>query len=120
MSAVPAIPLTYARPGLRNQPMRATHWGTAGCVLAGITAIYTVVCVLGMFHAKGWDAIGWVIVGVYGNWIGAGVAFLLGIIGCFRKQRLRARAVMAMAASVAVAGAPFAVVYLVMWCTGRT
>ena len=113
--SIPTQPvLDYARP-LPILRTRQTRWGTAGCVIAALTAAYTIACTIGLFRATGWDQLGWLVVGFYGNWIGAGFAALFGIIGCFRGQRLRIRAVKAICAAAVVAGAPLAAILVSVW-----
>jgi hypothetical protein len=79
--------------------------------VALLTLLYTVACSIGLAHSKGWEALGWLFYGFYGNWLGASAGFLLGLIGCFRHRHFRASALRAMGYSAIVAAIPIAVFF---------
>ena len=83
--------------------------------VAAVTAIYSVICAVGMFHATGWDALAWLVWGFYGNWSGAGVGFLLGLVGCVQRTRRRARAARAMCVNVLVVFTPLLALLVPIW-----
>ena len=108
-----AAPATLGYESLVNPaPMRQSRWGVASCVLCGIVALYSVVCAIGMTQATGWDGLAWLVIGLYGNWIGCGLAAVLGLIGVLQRRRGRRLAVHGLWLSFFVAGTPVAILWL--------
>ena len=81
-------PLAYAAPFTQVR-VGESRFGYASCAAAGLTVLFSVACVVGMTQAKGWDVLGWFIVGMIGNWVGAGGGLLLGLIGVVQSRRGR-------------------------------
>jgi hypothetical protein len=90
-----------------------SRWGIASCVLCGVTLVYTIVCLVGMSLATGWDTLGWAIIGFYGNWIGCGLALAVGLVGVLQRRRRRRWAVHGMWISAAIAAAPFVTLWVI-------
>jgi hypothetical protein len=108
-----APPATLAYESLVDPaPVRQSRWGVASCALCAIVLLYTVVCAIGMTRATGWDGLAWLIFGFYGNWIGCGVAAVLGLIGVLQRRRGRRLAVHGLWLSFFLAGAPIAILWL--------
>jgi hypothetical protein len=103
--------LGYAPASLRRE-QRQTRWAWAAFTLAGLTAVYSVVCGIGVAQAHGWDALGWLVIGFFGNWIGAGLGLVCGLIGCLQRRRRRARAAHSLWMNAVVAAAPVSIVGL--------
>ena len=99
------LELGYAEPGLSRE-LTQTKWATAALACAGLTAIYSLVCTAGVFQARGWDALGWLVVGFIGNWVGTGLGLICGLVGCLQRRRLRARAAHSLWVNAMVAATP--------------
>jgi hypothetical protein len=95
----------YARVG-------QSRWGVASFVLTGITVLYCLVCVIGMSRAKGWDSLAWLVFGFLGNWIGCGIAGVLGLVGVCQRRRGRRLAAHALWVSLALGLGPLAVFWI--------
>ena len=108
---LPVSPLAYASP---TDFVRAGHSraGIASLIFCGVTLVYTVVCTVGMLNASGWDGLGWLVVGLMGNWIGAGVGAVLGLVGVCQRRRRRVLAVHGLWVSAALALVPLAIAFV--------
>jgi hypothetical protein len=109
--AVPAAglaPLGYARPYAAGR-VGESGFGIASCVLCLVTLVYSVVCAVGMTQAKGWDVLGWMVVGFIGNWVGCGLGFLFGLVGVVQTRRGRRWAIHGMWLNGALVIAPLVV-----------
>ena len=89
-----------------------SRWGTASFTLTGITVLYCVVCFIGMTHARGWDGLAWLIIGLIGNWVGCGLAAICGLVGVLQRRRGRRRAAHALWVSLLLGLGPIGILWL--------
>ena len=112
---VPAPVATLAyQSGLDRGRMGQSRWAVASWVLTSITVIYCVVCFIGMTQAKGWDGLAWLIVGLYGNWIGFGLAAACALVGVVQRRKRRRLAIHALWVSLLLGLGPIALIWLGM------
>ena len=100
--------LGYARPYARGR-VGESGFGVVSCALFGVTLIYTLVCAAGLTGATGWVVLGWLVVGLVGNWVGCGVGFLFGIVGVVQSRHGRRWAIHGMWLNGVLAVAPVVV-----------
>ena len=81
-------------------------------MLAGITVLYCVVCFIGLTRAKGWDGLAWLIFAFIGNWVGCGLAAILGLVGVLQRRRGRRLAAWALGVSLVLGIGPIAILWL--------
>src|SRR4051812_25312144 len=82
----PVATLAY-QSGLDLGRTGQSRWAVASWVLTIITVVFCLVCVIGMMRAKGWDALAWLVVGFYGNWVGCGLAAVCRLVGVVQRRR---------------------------------
>ena len=109
--AAPPAPLAYES-AVNAARLGQSRWGTASFALTGITVLYCLVCVIGMAQAKGWDALGWLVVGLIGNWVGCGLAAILALVGVLQRRRGRKRAAHALWVSLVLGLGPIGFFWL--------
>jgi hypothetical protein len=107
----PLAPLGYES-AINPTRLGQSRWGTASFILTGITILYCVVCFVGMSQARGWDGLGWLIVGLIGNWVGGGLAAILARVGVLQRRRGRRRAAHALWVSLLVGLGPIAILWI--------
>jgi len=113
-AATPPVPLPTLGYESALNPTRLgqSRWGTASLILTGITVLYCIVCFVGMTRARGWDALGWLIVGLIGDWVGSGLAAILALVGVLQRRRGRRRAAHALWVSLLVGLGPIAILWI--------
>jgi hypothetical protein len=111
LAASLAAPLGYES-AINPTRLGQSRWGQASFILTGITVLYCVVCFIGMTQARGWDALGWLIVGLIGNWVGCGLAAICGLVGVLQRRRGRRLAAHALWVSLVIGIGPIAVMWI--------
>ena len=109
--AAPPALLAYES-GVDYARVGQSRWAVASFALTGLTILFCVVCVIGMTQARGWDALGWLIVGFLGNWIGCGLAAVCGLVGVLQRRRRRRLATHALWISLVLGLGPIGVVWI--------
>ena len=111
--AHPAPPATLSYESGLNAPRQGqSRWGAASFILTGVTVVYCVVCFIGMSQARGWDGLGWLIVGLIGNWVGCGLAAVAALVGVLQRRRGRRLAAHALWVSLLIGLGPLAFLWI--------
>ena len=110
-TAPPAM-LGYAS-GLDSVRLGQSRWGVASFVVTAFTVVFCIVCFIGMTQARGWDGLGWLVVGFLGNWVGCGIAALLALIGVVQRRRGRRLASHALWIGLVLGLGPIGICWLV-------
>jgi hypothetical protein len=111
LAASHAAPLSYES-AINPTRLGQSRWAKASFILTAITVLYCVVCFIGMTQARGWDALGWLIVGLIGNWVGCGLAAIFGLVGVLQRRRGRRLAAHALWVSLVIGIGPIAVMWI--------
>ena len=106
------VTLGYAS-GKDYQRDGQSGFAVGSLVLCGTTVLYCVVCFVGMTRARGWDGLGWLVVGLIGNWVGCGLAAILALVGVVQRRRRRQLAVHALWISLVLGLGPIGIIGLV-------
>jgi hypothetical protein len=111
LPAAPLATLSYES-GVNAPRLGQSRWGTASLLLTAITVVYCIVCGVGMSRARGWDGLGWLIVGLIGNWVGCGLAAISALVGVCQRRRGRRLAAHALWVSLVIGLGPITLLWL--------
>ena len=113
----PAGTIGYAQPRGHGMPpperVGVSGFGIASLSVCLATVAYTAFCAVKLSQSKDWETWGWILLGFFGNWVGCGMGFGLGLVGVCQTRKRRRLAAHAMGLNAAAAVLPFVVIWVI-------